>query len=134
MHGFPVWSQKKIDLPIKPDGDRNHRTIISNIQGKQAVTFIKCLEKSNYYPYLEIRPETGYTHQIRAHLSAIGMPILGDRLYYLAAPIKMGDFPPLDAFFLHALSIQFFHFGLNKYIQLKTEIPEAFQRFIQGYF
>jgi len=69
----------RIEYPLLINGDRSHRTIISNA-GKKAVTIIenKMIKNDSL---LKIKIESGYTHQIRAHLSYLGYPILNDVLY-----------------------------------------------------
>lgn len=79
--GLPEWRVKTIDLPLRPNGDRQHRTIVDLQHGKPALTHLKVLERLAGYCLVEAIPETGRTHQIRAHLSASGLAILGDRLY-----------------------------------------------------
>ena len=79
--GNPEWKSKIIDLPLRVDGDRQHRTIIDAAGGKPAVTRFKVLERFKDYSLVEAIPETGRTHQIRAHLSALGFNIIGDKLY-----------------------------------------------------
>jgi RluA family pseudouridine synthase len=79
--GYPEWQELTIDLPLRPNGDRHHRTVIDRQAGKPAVTHLKVLERLGRYSLLEAIPETGRTHQIRAHLSALELFIVGDKLY-----------------------------------------------------
>jgi len=79
--GNPEWHAKTVNLPLRPNGDRQHRTIIDPRAGKPAVTHLKVLERFVHYCLLEAIPETGRTHQIRAHLYTLGLSILGDKLY-----------------------------------------------------
>jgi tRNA pseudouridine32 synthase/23S rRNA pseudouridine746 synthase len=79
--GNPEWQEKTVRLPLRPNGDRRHRTVIDPHAGKPAVTHLKVLESFGHYCLVEAIPETGRTHQIRAHLSALGLSILGDKLY-----------------------------------------------------
>jgi RluA family pseudouridine synthase len=79
--GVPPWEEHLIDLPLRPDGDRRHRTVIDRERGKPAVTRLRVLERFAQHTLIEARPETGRTHQIRAHLAAIDLSLAGDVLY-----------------------------------------------------
>ena len=81
VRGDIAWIKKTVDLPLRPNGDRRHRTVVETQAGKPAVTHFKVLENLGPYCFLEAIPETGRTHQIRAHLAAIGLSIVGDKLY-----------------------------------------------------
>lgn len=71
--------------------------------------------------YLECRLETGRTHQIRAHLSAIGHPVLAD-IQYDAAPV-----PELDRPFLHAAALSFLHPVTGRTVDHRSELPGDLQ-------
>ena len=85
--GTPQWVEYTIDLPLRPDGDRRHRTVVDRAKGKPAITRVRVLERFTQFALIEARPETGRTHQIRAHVAAIDLPLAGDVLYGGAAPI-----------------------------------------------
>ena len=68
------------------------------INGKLATTHYKIIKEGNGLSMLELKPETGRTHQLRVHLQKIGHPIVGDPLY--------GDGHFGDRLFLHALSLE----------------------------
>jgi RluA family pseudouridine synthase len=81
VKGTPDWQEKTICLPLRSNGDRSHRTVIDLNNGKPALTHLKVLEWFGHYCLVEASPETGRTHQIRAHLSSVGLSIIGDKLY-----------------------------------------------------
>ncbi|MGE5618338.1 MAG: RluA family pseudouridine synthase [Sphingomonadaceae bacterium] len=69
-----------IDLPIARDLVRRQQMSVQ-LEGKPARTSFEVLERFRGYTYLEARPISGRTHQIRVHFSFIGHPVAGDRLY-----------------------------------------------------
>lgn len=117
--GAPQWEKRALHLPLRINGDRRHRTVVDAHKGKPAFTELEVLERFQDHALIAARPHTGYTHQIRAHLSAIGFPILGDALY-TASPAHPGrqaqsaaqplpGSPLLQRLGLHAHSITFTH-------------------------
>ncbi len=92
VHGRPFPAEGCIDLPIGPVSDaRVPRFGIDLVKGKASVTHYTTARKlPGNFTLLELRPETGRTHQLRVHLAAIGHPIAGDALY------TMGDQDYLD--------------------------------------
>lgn len=86
-----------IDMPIgrNPKAPATFRV---GPNGKQARTYYEVLKDGEKYSLVELRPETGRTHQLRVHLTKVGHPIVGDPLYGSG---KYGD-----RLFLHALSLE----------------------------
>jgi RluA family pseudouridine synthase len=81
VHGRPIWKESSCDLPLVPDGDKNHRTIIDKYQGKKSLTRFNFLGSAGHLSVIEALPETGRTHQIRVHLASLGYSIVCDPLY-----------------------------------------------------
>ncbi|MDR1252210.1 MAG: RNA pseudouridine synthase [Treponema sp.] len=81
IHGRPSWKETVCDLPLVPDGDKLHRTIIDKYHGKKALTRFRIAGSAGNYTVAEALPETGRTHQIRVHLASLGHPIVCDALY-----------------------------------------------------
>ncbi|MFH1170398.1 MAG: RluA family pseudouridine synthase, partial [Candidatus Vogelbacteria bacterium] len=93
-----------IDLPIgRSRKDPRRRVASKKAHGglREAVTNFHVLERFAEHTYLELKPETGRTHQLRAHLKAINYPIIGDQLYGPKVPIV----PTISRTALHAYSL-----------------------------
>jgi 23S rRNA pseudouridine1911/1915/1917 synthase len=100
VHG-PIAAQKlKIDKPIARDPNRRERMTTRLDEGRAAWSEFNVLRRYPRFTYLEVLIGTGRTHQIRVHLSSIGHPVVGDRLY--GAPAS-----ELGRYFLHAHRIEF---------------------------
>jgi 23S rRNA pseudouridine1911/1915/1917 synthase len=117
VYGRPSWSETSCDLPLVPDGNKRHLTIIDKYRGKKSLTHFRLLGGAGSYSVLEARPETGRTHQIRVHAAAIGFPIVCDVLYGNGKPVLLSSFkrdwrgdpleerPLLDRLGLHAAEL-----------------------------
>ena len=79
--GHPMWESTVVEKKLLIDGDFRHRTVINQKYGKVAVTEFKNLGNCGPYSWIEARPKTGRTHQIRAHLQSLGISIVCDPLY-----------------------------------------------------
>lgn len=124
VQGFPWWVAKTVDYPLNVNGDRKHRTVVDFVHGKTALTRLTIRGRSDSLSYLDVYPATGYTHQIRAHCSAVGLPILGDELYFRGCEISQQT--GFDKLFLHACSLE---------ISLRpNEIPKLFAAPLPKYF
>jgi tRNA pseudouridine32 synthase / 23S rRNA pseudouridine746 synthase len=87
VEGDPPASAGTIELKLaKVTGPAGWRMIIDPDKGQNAVSDWRLLGRGDGLSWLEIRPRTGRTHQIRVHLAALGWPILGDPFYGRADP------------------------------------------------
>ena len=77
---------------------------IDDAEGRAAVTHMRRLEDLGRFTYVDVRLETGRTHQIRVHLESVGHPVVGDRVYG-----RREETLGLDRQFLHAARMAFPH-------------------------
>jgi 23S rRNA pseudouridine1911/1915/1917 synthase len=106
-----------IDAPIGRASRQRHRMAVSGAASRQARTHFEVLELLAAESYLEVKLETGRTHQIRAHFGAIGHPLIGDSTY--GGEEKYG----LRRQFLHAHRLAFAHPGGGEEMSFRSELP-----------
>lgn len=134
--GTPDWDEILIQTPLRVNGDRKHRTIVDVEHGKPAMTHVRVLERYGTYTWVEVHPQSGYTHQIRAHLSSIGYPLLGDTLYRIPAGCSVilpeeKRLPVFPRVALHAYSLTFFHPQNGEQVTYKAPLPSDFAEIIK---
>ncbi len=128
--GCPPWIEYPADFPLKIDADRRHRTLVDPVNGKPAQTRFRVLRSASEYSLLQACPLTGYTHQIRAHLLALGLSILGDDLYAsLPRRDSKSASPPavISRLALHAYQLEFLHPVTGQQMLLTAPYPDDFQ-------
>jgi len=91
INGRPPWTETLCDLPLIPNGNKLHMTIIDKYRGKKSLTRFKTLGSAGNYSILEAFPETGRTHQIRVHAKALGYPIVCDSIYGSSKPVLLSN-------------------------------------------
>jgi len=93
---------------VDDDDAKNVRASGASVKILSAKTDWRILERRGKYALIEARPQTGRTHQVRAHLAAVGWPIVGDTAYRGANESKRSNEPPLILrHALHAYTIKF---------------------------
>ena len=113
--GRPEWDRQLVQLPLRTNTGRRHRTVVDFENGKSSETQIQVIERLKDCSLIRAKPSTGRRHQIRAHLSHVGFPIICDRLYGDKNKLDLlcGDSPAnkplLERTALHASSINFRH-------------------------
>ena len=109
----------EIDAPIGRDPNNRQKMAVTDINGKNAITHFKVLERLNNNTYIECILDTGRTHQIRVHMSYIGYPVVNDPLYGKGKCTEFGQM-------LHSYSITFKHPKTNKLIHYEADPPKEF--------
>jgi 23S rRNA pseudouridine1911/1915/1917 synthase len=103
-----------IDSPVGRDPE--NPTLMAAGVGRPAVTHFEVLREGGGHSMVKVRLETGRTHQIRVHLSAIGYPIYADPLY--------GEAVPGRRLWLHAENLAFEHPVTGERLEFDSPIPE----------
>ncbi|MEC2344159.1 RluA family pseudouridine synthase [Paenibacillus barengoltzii] len=126
VHGNVSHDQGTVDAPIGRDPhDRKMYTVIER-NSKHAVTHFHVVERFGDYTLLELKLETGRTHQIRVHMKFIGHPLVGDPLYGRSKGIKM------DGQALHAAVLGFEHPEDGRYLEFSAPIPADMEDVLQS--
>jgi tRNA pseudouridine32 synthase/23S rRNA pseudouridine746 synthase len=101
VEGAPPEEQGRIDLPLGRRRRARGWWMKVDPDGLPSITDYRVLGRADGLRWLELRPVTGRTHQLRVHLAAIGCPVLGDPIYGNARP----DDPARPPLHLHARAI-----------------------------
>ena len=119
--GHPDPSAGTIDAPIGRHPVHDHRWAVV-AGGKQSVTHYATIEAFRAASLLEVHLETGRTHQIRVHLSAVRHPCVGD-LTYGADPVLASRLG-LERQWLHAVRLGFDHPGTGARVEYESSYPD----------
>ncbi len=104
-----------IEAPIGRDpSDRKRMAVVAG--GREARTGYQVVRYIGDYTLLEVRPETGRTHQIRVHLKAIGYPVVGDKVYGVKSDLVSRQF-------MHACRLGFKLPATGQYKEFTSELP-----------
>ena len=115
-----------IDAPIGRDtNDRKKMAVISG--GKDAITHFKVIKRYTKATLIELKLETGRTHQIRVHMNYIGHPVVNDPVY--------GNYKLIDdsGQCLHAKELGFIHPTTKKYMEFTSELPQCFVNILKKF-
>jgi 23S rRNA pseudouridine1911/1915/1917 synthase len=124
VQGLPDPLVGTIDAPIARHPGHDYRFAVMD-SGKPAVTHYELLEAFRHASLLEVRLETGRTHQIRVHMAAIRHPCVGD-VTYGADPVlarRLG----LERQWLHAVGLGFEHPGSGEWVTFESGYPQDLQ-------
>jgi 23S rRNA pseudouridine1911/1915/1917 synthase len=147
VHGWPKMTKGTINAAISRDMVRRARMTTRRASqsrpGREAVTHWHVTQQIEgaygKFALLEVKIETGRTHQIRVHLSSIGHPVVGDTLYgapsRVTRPQSYGGTAPevasLKRNFLHAFAIQFRHPISDRPLSFQQPLPAELSDFLR---
>ncbi len=127
-----VWGQipndtGTIDAPIGRDANDRKKMSVTSVNSKTAITHFKVLKRFKSATLIELKLETGRTHQIRVHMNYIGHPVVNDPVY--------GKRKLIDATgqCLHAYKLGFIHPKKKKYMEFSCDLPECFQTILHKF-
>ena len=126
VRGIVAEDEATINMPIGRSTKDRKKMAISK-SGKEAITHFKVLKRYPKYTLLEIKIDTGRTHQIRVHMAEIGHPVIGDTVYSNGK----NEFG-VEGQMLHAKSLDFKHPVTDKQMYLEAEIPKYFKDILEG--
>jgi 23S rRNA pseudouridine1911/1915/1917 synthase len=115
-----------IEAPIGRDPRHRQRmAVVAESRGRESRTEYHVIKYRGNYTLLEVRPETGRTHQIRVHLAAIGYPVAGDKVYGVKSPY-------LSRQFVHASRLGFTLPSTGDYVEFSSPLPADLEKALQN--
>ena len=131
VYGAPLKPEGEITFNIDRSETQGHKMAAvpmsgNGDRGRKAITEFEIIEQLGKYTYLNVRPRTGRTHQIRVHLNAFGLPIVGDAVY---RPRKLKVKIVLDRVFLHAHRLAFEDLD-SQFQKFTTSLPAQLQEIL----
>ncbi len=120
-HGNLNEDSGTINAPLGRHPVNRLKWTVIDKNSKHAITHFRVIERYSKYTLMELKLETGRTHQIRVHMSYIGHPLVGDPLY----GVKKEKFK-LSGQLLHAEVLGFIHPTIKKYMEFSAPMPDYF--------
>jgi 23S rRNA pseudouridine1911/1915/1917 synthase len=135
VHGWVKADRATINRNISRDSVRRVRMTTRRAGGREAITHYRVQRRIDSafgkFTLLEIRIDTGRTHQIRVHLSSLGHPVVGDTVYGAPAQVKgMKGAISLERNFLHAGALEFRHPRTGELLAFALGLPRELEEFL----
>lgn len=116
----------KVETLIGRDPKDRKQMAVVKVNGKNAITHYRVLERFENHTFIEAVLETGRTHQIRVHMAALGHPVVGDKVY----GYNKQRFDTKGQL-LHARVLGFNHPTKNEYVEFEAELPDYFEKILK---
>jgi 23S rRNA pseudouridine1911/1915/1917 synthase len=126
VHGSFAGESGTIEAPVGRDPDRRKSMAIGGISAREARTHFQVVERFGDFTLVEVRLETGRTHQIRVHFLAIGHPVAGDPTYGRRDALGVGRQ------FLHSHHLSFEHPVTGAEIDVEAPLPADLEEVLAG--
>ena len=134
VYGRPIPPAGTIDLPLGRDPKNRKKISARARHHRRAITHYRVERDYGRLSLLNVRIETGRTHQIRVHLAHIGHPVVGDALYGGARGLKdehLGEaIAGLERHFLHAHKLEFRHPRSGELVSFSAPLPLELAHFL----
>ena len=135
VHGWVKTEKGTINRSLSRDSVRRVRMTTRRAGGREAITHYRVLRRieSGFgkFTFLEVKIDTGRTHQIRVHLASLAHPVVGDTVYGAPAQVKgHAGTIALARNFLHAGALEFRHPQTRETLSFASELPAELQQFL----
>jgi 23S rRNA pseudouridine1911/1915/1917 synthase len=117
VHGNFAAESGTIEAPVGRDPVRRKSMTVGGLAAREARTHFRVLERVGDFTLVEVRLETGRTHQVRVHFLAIGHPVAGDPMY------ARRDVLGLGRQFLHSYRLSFSHPMTGEELRIEAPLP-----------
>jgi 23S rRNA pseudouridine1911/1915/1917 synthase len=117
VHGNFAADTGTIEAPVGRDPGHRRSMTVGGVAAREARTHFRVVERFGDFTLVEVRLETGRTHQIRVHFLAIGHPVAGDPTYARRGALGLGRQ------FLHSYRLSFVHPMTEKLVEVESSLP-----------
>ncbi len=129
--GYETDSHFQVDNYLGKISEKSEKSKFGSVDsgGDRAITDFRVIENFRDALWLEAKPKTGRTHQIRVHCAGLSLPILGDDLYFPKGVSLLQKTPRM---MLHALKLSFKHPITQKEMEVATQLPDEMLQVLEG--